>query len=275
MRVEKAAGALGAYITQAPLELAGEQAGQSKALFGEVEQALNEHGVLFFRDQQISPADLAGFAKGFGAVESHPAYPTVSGSPDVQILESTPAVPTKIEAWHTDMTFRPKPPAITLLHAQVVPRFGGDTLWASATAAYEALSQPLQGLIDGLTAVHDFRRGFKESLAEPGGAERLAAAVAQNPPVEHPVVRLHPVTGRKAIYVNPLFTSAIVGLTAHESRGLLDILWRQVVMAEFTVRLRWRPNTVAIWDNRATQHKPVNDFVGQHRRMHRVTIADN
>ena len=130
----------------------------------------------------------------------------------------------------------------------------------------------MKELLLPLTAVHDFRHGFRESLAEPGGPERLAAAIEANPPVEHPVIRTHPETGRKAIYVNALFTTHIVGLTDLESRSLLAFLYRHIVSEEFTVRLSWTPGTVAIWDNRATQHKPVNDFFPQHRKLHRVTI---
>jgi taurine dioxygenase len=115
-------------------------------------------------------------------VEAHPAYPTVPGDPDVQILESTAERPSKIEAWHSDMTFRPVPPALTLLQGRIIPAYGGDTLWASASRAFLALSPPLRTMLEGLYAIHDFRYGFQESLAEAGGAERLAAAVADNPP---------------------------------------------------------------------------------------------
>ena len=271
MQVEKAAGALGAYVQGVSLA----DAGDSAKAFAAISAALGEHGVLFFRGQALEPAELARFAARFGPIERHAAYPVTPESPDVQILESTPDVPSKIEAWHTDMTFRPDPPPITVLHGQIVPPFGGDTIWASTTAAYEALSQPMRELLDGLTAVHDFRHGFRESLAEPGGAQRLAPVVSENPPVEHPVVRVHPLTGRKALYVNSLFTTRIVGLSGHESRGLLDLLCRHVAMEEFTVRLRWEVDTLAVWDNLATQHKPVNDFFPQPRRMHRVTIGQN
>ncbi|MEZ5560640.1 MAG: taurine dioxygenase [Pseudomonadales bacterium] len=269
MQVQKAAGALGAFVKQVSLA----DAAQSDALFDDVHGALLEHQVLFFRDQDISPQDYQAFARRFGQVEGHPAYPTVAGAPDVQILESTPENPSKIEVWHTDMTFRPAPPAITLLHGQIIPPYGGDTLWASATAAYEGLSEPLQRLVDGLYAVHDFRHGFQESLAEPGGPERLAPAIAANPPVRHPLVRTHPETGRRALFVNALFTTHIEGLTRRESEALLTFLYRHTVTEEYTVRLSWAPKTVAIWDNRSTQHKPVNDFFPMHRKMHRITIA--
>lgn len=269
MQVDKAAGALGAYVKDVSLA----DAAASSDLFGEIREALLAHQVLFFRDQDISPVEYQAFARRFGQVEGHPAYQTVSEAPDVQILESTAEAPSKIEVWHTDMTFRPAPPAITLLHGQIIPAYGGDTLWASISAAYEGLSEPIRQLVDGLEAVHDFRHGFQESLAEPGGPERLAPAIAENPPVTHPLVVTHPETGKRVIYVNALFTTHIVGLSRAESRMLLEFLYRHVVTEEYTVRLSWQPKTVAIWDNRATQHKPVNDFFPQHRKMHRVTIA--
>jgi len=269
VRLQKAAGALGAYVHGTSLE---ELAGSEHA-FAEFRAALLDHEVLFLRDQHVEAPVFQAFARRFGQVEGHPAYPTVPGAPDVQILESTPEVPSKIEAWHTDMTFRPAPPAITLLHGQVIPPYGGDTLWASAAAAFEALSEPLKAFLEPLEAVHDFRHGFKESLAEPGGEERLKDAVAANPPVTHPLAAVHPESGKKALFVNTLFTTHVVGLTRDESRALLEFLFAHVHTDEFTVRLNWAPGTVALWDNRVTQHKPVNDFFPQHRRMHRVTIA--
>jgi len=269
MEVEKAAGALGAWVSGVSLA----DVSASGDLFDSLNEALLSHQVLFLRNQDITPLELQNAARRFGQVETHPAYPVVEAAPDVQILESTAEVPSKIEAWHTDMTFRPAPPAITLLHAQIIPPYGGDTQWASATAAYEALSEPMQKLLEGLYAIHDFRQGFRESLAEPGGLERLEAALESNPPVKHPVVRTHPETGRRAIFVNSLFTAHIEGLTALESRSVLTFLCQHVATDEFTVRLRWKPGTVAIWDNRSTQHKPINDFFPMHRRMHRVTIA--
>jgi taurine dioxygenase len=234
---------------------------------------LLEHQVLFFRDQPISPLEQRAFAARFGEIEGHPAYPVVPGTRDVQILESTAEKPSKIEAWHSDMTFRPQPPKYTMLHGKVIPPYGGDTLFASMTAAYEALSAPYRHLLDGLTATHDFAFGFKESLAEPGGHERLAGAIAANPPVTHPVIRTHAETGRKVLFVNSLFTTRINELTPAESRNLLDFLFAHLVTPEFTVRLGWAPETLVIWDNRATQHKPVNDFLPHHRKHHRITVV--
>ena len=269
IRVEPLTCAIGAELSNVDLGIAP----RSPDLVAEIRTLLLKHRVLFFRDQDISPVDYQAFARKFGQVEAHPAYQTVPEAPDVQILESTAEAPSKIEVWHTDMTFRPAPPAITLLHGQIIPAYGGDTLWASISAAYEGLSEPIRRLLDGLEAVHDFRHGFQESLAEPGGPERLAPAIAENPPVTHPLIVTHPETGKRVIYVNALFTTHIVGLNRAESRMLLEFLYRHVVTEEYTVRLSWEPKTVAIWDNRSTQHKPVNDFFPQHRKMHRVTIA--
>ena len=234
---------------------------------------LDTHQVLFFPNQRLEASGFARIARRLGTVEAHPAYATVDGQPDVQILESTPDNPSKIEIWHSDMTFRPQPPSVTLLYARVVPDVGGDTLWASAAKAYETLSAPIRGLVDGLEAQHDFAKGFAESLAEPGGRERLADAVRANPPVRHPVVRTHPRTGRRSLYVNALFTSRLEGMRRAESSMLLELLAKHITADEHTVRLQWEPGTIAMWDNRTTQHKPVNDFFGQHRMMYRITVG--
>ena len=266
--VRKAAGALGSFVEGVGVE----DLLSSDGLFNELKAIALEREVIFLRDQHVPATQFQAFAHLFGPVLEHPAYGTVSDAPDVQVLESTPENPSKIEVWHSDMTFSATPPTYTILHGQVIPEYGGDTLWASAVAAYEGLSEHMQALMDELVAVHDFRHGFKESLAEPGGEERLAEAIAQNPPVEHPLVRTHPETGKKALYVNALFTSHIKDLSPLESRRLLEFLYQHIVTPEFTVRLNWTPGTIVVWDNRSTQHKPVNDFFPQHRKLHRVTI---
>ena len=268
LSLRRAAGALGAFVSGVGLA----DVAASDQAYTQVRRALNEHEVLFFRDQDTAPEVFASFAKRFGEVLDHPAYATTEQSDAVQILESTAQNPSKIEIWHSDMTFMGQPPSFTLLQGQIIPEVGGDTLWASATAAFASLSKEMQELLTPLTAIHDFAHGFAESLAEPGGAERLAPAIAANPPVEHPLVRTHPETGSKSIYVNRLFTTRIKQLSALESEHLLNFLYQHVIADEHTVRLSWRPGTVAIWDNRSTQHKPVNDFFPQHRKMHRVTL---
>ena len=267
MKCRKASGALGAFV--ANIDLA--EAYANTALHGEIEQALYEHQVLFFPDQEISAAQLEAFARGFGELEDHPAYPKAENTA-VQILESTPEKPSKIELWHSDMTFSATPPSLTVVHGKTIPPVGGDTLWSSAAAAYDALSTPMQDMLSELTAEHDFAHGFRESLAEPGGRERLQPALDANPPVTHPLIRTHPASGRRAIYVNPLFTTKIVELQADESDALLELLHSLCAADELTVRLNWEPNTVAVWDNAVTLHKPVNDFFPQHRKLHRLTV---
>jgi taurine dioxygenase len=237
-----------------------------------IRKLLNTYEVIFFRDQNISPARQKALALSFGPLQTHPAYSTVEGFPEITILESTPENPTKIEAWHSDMTFREHPPLGTVLKSVITPPKGGDTLWASMTAAYEGLSFHMQTFLEGLIAVHDFAHGFRESLAEPGGKERLADAVAANPPVKHPVIRTHPETGKKVIFVNSLFTTHIEGMRPAESAAILAFLYQHVVTPEYTCRFQWQPHSIAIWDNRSTQHKPINDYFPAHRRMERITI---
>ena len=244
----------------------------SDEVFQEIRRLLVEHEVIFFRDQAISPEQHRALAASFGPLQTHPAYETVDGIPEITILESTAEKPTKIEAWHTDMTFRQHPPLGCVLRSKIVPPKGGDTMWASMTAAYDALSAPMQVFLSGLTAEHDFSHGFKESLAEPGGRERLAQAVADNPPVIHPVIRTHPETGKKVIYVNSLFTTRIIELSREESQAVLNFLFEHVTTPEFSCRFNWRPDSIAIWDNRSTQHKPINDYFPAHRMLHRVVI---
>jgi taurine dioxygenase len=244
----------------------------TQEVFREVRRLLVKHQVIFFRDQDISPQQHHDLAASFGPLQTHPAYGTVDGFPEITILESTAENPSKIEAWHTDMTFRQHPPMGAVLRSKVIPEQGGDTLWASMTAAYDALSAQMKEFLSGLTAEHDFSWGFKESLAEPGGRERLAEAVANNPPVVHPVIRTHPESAKKVLFVNSLFTTRILELEKQESAALLEFLYEHVATPEFSCRFNWEPNTIAIWDNRSTQHKPINDYFPAHRMLHRIVI---
>ena len=241
-------------------------------LYIQLRQCLVEYEVIFFRDQAITPAQQHALASMFGPLQSHPAYQTVEGFPEISILESTADKPTKIECWHSDMTFRQHPPLATVLRAQVVPDKGGDTLWASMTAAYRGLSKSMQDFLSTLTAVHDFSYGFKESLAEPGGQQRLAQALVDNPPVRHPVIRTHPESGKSVIFVNELFTRHIEGLSRSESDALLAFIFEHIRTPEYSCRFSWQPDSIAIWDNRSTQHKPINDYFPAHRRLERITI---
>ena len=241
-------------------------------LYIQLRECLVEYEVIFFRDQAITPAQQHALASMFGPLQSHPAYQTVEGFPEISILESTADKPTKIECWHSDMTFRQHPPLATVLRAQVVPDKGGDTLWASMTAAYRGLSKSMQDFLSTLTAVHDFSYGFKESLAEPGGQQRLAQALVDNPPVRHPVIRTHPESGKSVIFVNELFTRHIEGLSRSESDALLAFIFEHIRTPEYSCRFAWQSDSIAIWDNRSTQHKPINDYFPAHRRLERITI---
>ncbi len=242
--------------------------------FEALNQALMEHEVLFFRDQPLKPENHAALADLFGQPQLHEAYPHVKDYPQITILENDKDNPSLIEMWHTDMTFRECPPIGSILHGVIIPEKGGDTLFASMSAAYQGLSDQMQSFLSGLTAIHDFTFGFKESLEAPGGRERLADMVKSNPPVEHPVIRTHPISGKKCLYVNSLFTSRIKGVKEKESRAILDFLFNHMVQPEYTCRFGWEPDSIAFWDNRITQHKPVNDYYPQHRKLQRITIDD-
>ncbi len=269
LQINPVAGAIGAEVSG--IDLSAEITDQT---FSELQRLLLQYEVIFFRDQPIPPEAHAKFARLFGQPQCHEAYPHISGLPELTILENDREHPSKIEMWHTDMTFRLCPPLGSILHGVIIPERGGDTLFASMSAAYDNLSESLQSFLSGLTAVHDFSHGFKESLEEPGGRERLAQMVAENPPVEHPVIRTHPVSGKKSVFVNSLFTVKICGMKAKESDALLQFLYEHAVLPEHTCRFNWRPDSIAFWDNRITQHKPVNDYWPQHRRMQRITIDD-
>ncbi len=265
--IKPLSGALGAEISG--LDLCSKVGSENLM---RIRKLLNQYEVIFFREQDISPERQKSLALSFGPLQTHPAYDTLEGFPEIAILESTPDKPTRIEAWHAEMTFRKHPPMATVLRSVIVPPKGGDTLWSSMTAAYKGLSPQMQKFLEGLTGVHDFSHGFRESLAEPGGRERLADAVAANPPVRHPVIRTHPETRNKAIFVNSLFTTHIEGLRPAESDALLALLFEHITTPEYTCRFRWEPHCIAIYDNRSMQKKPINDYFPAHRRMHRITI---
>ena len=267
LKLTPVAGALGAEVQG--IDLCGPLDSNT---FKALNDALLNYEVLFFRDQPMSPAQHAALANLFGKPQLHEAYPHVSGYPQLTILENDEANPSKIEKWHTDMTFRAHPPLGSILHCLIMPERGGDTLFASMSAAYAGLSSKMQDFLSGLTAIHDFSYGFKESLEAPGGRERLAQMVLDNPPQEHPVVRTHPESGKKSLFVNCLFTSAIKGMKEGESRALLNFLFSHMESPEYSCRMHWQADSVAFWDNRITQHRPINDYWPQHRKMQRITI---
>ncbi len=240
----------------------------------ELSKALAENHVLFFRDQVISHKNHRDFGLAFGTLQSHPSYPSIDGHREITILKNDAENPSKIDEWHTDMSCRPIPPMGGILVGRIVPDTGGDTLFSSLAAAYEDLPEALKKSLEGMTATHSFAFGFRDSLAEPGGRERLQDAINKNPDVVHPLVRTHPVTRRKLIFLNRIFTSKINGLSKPESKDLLNSLCDHMVQDKYVCRFKWRQNSIAFWDNRSVLHVPVNDYLPALRRMERVVISD-
>ena len=242
----------------------------------ELRHALAQHEVLFFRDQDLTPEQHVAFTRTFGGVAEVKAFfPRLAEHPEIEIVESTAERPKAANNWHADITWREQPPLGTSLYAQVIPASGGDTVWASLTAAYASLPPAFQAYLETLTAVHTWEiSGWTEYLLhKDASGEQLREARAKYPPVEHPVVRTHPVTGKKILYVNSTFTSHIKGLPRAQSDALLTQLFELARVPEFQARLRWAPGTLAVWDNRSTQHYAVGDYFPAHRKLHRITIT--
>ena len=242
--------------------------------FEQLYHAVLRHQVVFLREQNITPQQQRDLALRFGDLHIHPVYPHAPGVDEIIVLDTHNDNPPDNDNWHTDVTFIDTPPAGAILAAKELPSTGGDTLWTSGIAAWEALSEPFRQLLSGLRAEHDFRKSFQEYKYNKTQAEhqRWREAVAKNPPLLHPVVRTHPVTGKQALFVNEGFTTRIVDVSEKESEALLNFLFAHVTKPEFQVRWRWQPNDVAIWDNRVTQHYANADYLPQRRIMHRATI---
>jgi len=243
----------------------------------ELRRALAEFQVLFFRNQALSPEQLIGVARIFGDPDKAKAFfPRLEQDSSIEVLEAAPGkYRYGTDQWHSDITFSANPPTGTVLHAREVPASGGDTVWSSTTRVYDALSPALQSYLEGLEAVHSFEHSGwpRYFLAQPNGEALYRKARADHLPVTHPVIRVHPVTGKKVVYVNPNFTDRIKGFSRQESDALLAQLFGFFVRPEFQARLRWQKNTLAIWDNLATQHYAVADYHEQRRLMHRVTFG--
>jgi taurine dioxygenase len=240
----------------------------------EIRRLLLSHRVIFFEDQSLSPQQHRDFAARFGAFELHPFYQAHAEHPELVVLDTGAHSPTDNDHWHTDMTYSREPPMAGILYSRLIPLQGGDTLWADMHAAYLALSNPLRSLLDPLDAVHDLAKAFppEHRAVHGSGSEQYENKMKANPPSLHPVVRTHPETGEDCLFVNEGFTTAIQGLAKKESDDLLAFLFRHVNKPEFSVRWRWKPNTLAMWDNRSTQHYAVNDYLPHRRVMHRATL---
>jgi len=237
-------------------------------------ELLVRHQVLFFRDQPLTPQQQVRFAAHFGTLHVHPIYPVLPELPEILVLDTHKDFLPDNDNWHTDVTFSETPPMAGILSAKQMPSSGGDTLWSSCSAAYEALSESMRRMLDGLTAQHSVAKSFPPERwqSDPAFKERYERAVAKHPPVNHPVVRTHPVTGRKGLFVNGGFTTHINELRPAESRILLDFLDAHAGRPEFTVRWRWKVNDVVFWDNRVTQHYAVADYLPERRVVYRATV---
>ena len=267
IEVHPIAGALGAEVSGVDVSrpLAG-------AVVSEIRRAWLQHLVIFMRGQKLTPQAQLDFARRFGEPME---YPQLKGLPDCPMI--TPVIKLEHErvnfggVWHSDTTYLERPPMASMLYAVETPPHGGDTVFANQYLAYESLSDRLKRSLAGLVGISSSTKAEVTRSRE----DRLRAAGVETKPLtgEHPVVRTHPETGRKALYVNAGHTTQFKGFTAEESAPLLDFLFRHQVKTEFTCRYRWEPGSLAFWDNRCTQHYPVNDYHGYRRIMHRVTLA--
>jgi taurine dioxygenase len=263
MEVRRIAGALGAEITGVDLSR------PSSDELSSIRRVFLEHQVIFFRDQTLDPAQFMAFARSMGKPIEYPFVKGIEGFPEVIEVK-------KLEherhnfggIWHSDTAYLQEPPMGSMLLARELPPYGGDTEFASQYAAYEALSDGMKRLLDGLFAINSSSKADVTRTREDRVRE-----YAQHYEAEHPVVRTHPETGRKALYVNFGHTARFRGMTEAESAPLLEFLFRHQVKLEFTCRFQWRVGSLAFWDNRCTQHNPVNDYHGHRRVMHRITLA--
>jgi taurine dioxygenase len=240
------------------------------AQYRQLRDALTAHQVIFLRDQPaLSPTQQIALGQRFGPLHKHPAAPHLDGFPDVFVIHTTrDSQIANGNGWHTDVSCDERPPLATLLQLHVLPASGGDTLFASTYAAYETLSEPLQTLLCTLTATHASEHVYRGRYADRG----VDDAGRVYPSSEHPVIRTHPDSGRRALYVNRAFTTKINELTRRESDALLGLLFAHIERPEFQVRFSWTDNALAIWDNRCTQHFALWDYWPSERKGHRVTV---
>ena len=261
-------GALGAEVSGVDLNELGPEA------VAALRRAFVEHHVLVFRDQDLSPEAQIAFGRHFGELDTHPFVEMNAEHGEILDVVTEPDDFLNFGGgWHTDLTFLDEPDLGSILYAVEVPEAGGDTLFANQHQAYDALSDTLRGILDGLQAVHSAAPQYGE-----GGTSTLSKSMETKDAelayktVVHPVIRTHPESGRKALYVNGAFTTDIVGMHRNESRHLLQFLLKHASHERFTCRVRWEPGTLAMWDNRSVQHYALHDYAGQRRHMRRVTV---
>ncbi len=237
-----------------------------------VRDALHEHSVLFFHDQDLTEDEQLAFAATFGPVGQYPLAKMFGSTAMSSTIEDTADSPPDADGWHTDVTWIAEPPAYAVLNAQVIPAQGGDTMWASLFAAYDALSPVMQELCCQLTVRHHSGADFHERVSRNAGEEMAQRIMAEFPPVEHPLVRTHPVTGRRALFLSGRFMDQIVGMHRDESDALLGFLQRHAEDPNFAVRWHWTAGDVAVWDEASTNHRALSDHYPAHRVMRRCTV---
>ena len=269
MQAEQLTPAIGAVISGIdlcqPISLA-----QREAILA----ALVEHHVLFFENQPLTPRQHRDLAANFGQLHVHPIYPHDPEVEEIIVLDTNLKNPPDSDTWHSDVPFIECPPMGALLSARVIPPKGGDTMWASCIAAYDALDDEYKAMIENLTAEQDIAAAFTDARYgdTPEARAQLAEARKKNPPTVHPVVRTHPVSGKRGIFVNQSFTTRIIELSPEKSAEVLGFLTAHVSRPEFVVRWKWKPYDLAFWDNRLTQHYACADYLPHRRVMHRATI---
>ena len=296
IEIDPATPTIGAYVSGVDLNRV-----ESDAAYGEIKQALWQHGVLFFRKQNLKPESYLRLGQVFGEIERHEFFPHLKGFPEIQLIAHEGHDKPETDRWHADTTFRAKPNLVSILRITQLPPQGGDTMWMSAAAAFEALDPQMQQMLMGLRAEHDMPWQFRsagmveklirkqlqaQARQSPGapmpGPHELRALtqktehkmIDDNPPMLHPAVITHPYNGRKVLYVNSIWTKCLQGLHEDLSANVLRTLFDWVKKPEFMVRFKWEPDSLVIWDNCATQHYAVFDYAPHYRAGQRVTCGN-
>ncbi len=271
LEAEPLSGALGAMISG--VDLADDL---SRDVINEIYAALLEFKVLFLRDQEMTDEQHLRLARKFGMPQGPGSIPQVEGYPMIRLqrMDEYQTIGGDVN-YHSDDSYRDYPSRMSILRGLTMPIGGGNTIWCDMEKAYASLSGPMKTFLEGLTAEHTLSKNFGQGILEGGGAKAYEDMMKRNPPVVHPVIRTHPETGRKCLYVNEMLTSRFLELNKEESDALLEMLLEHSYQPEHECRFFWRDNSVAIWDNRCTQHRGINDFTPAFRLMHRIAIVDD
>jgi len=272
MKIDKVGGYIGAEISEVDLATCDDD-----AAYRAIRGALNDHGVIFFRDQHLTPEQYIRFGQRFGTlfINNNPGIATLENHPEIETLRKEPNELSNIgDEWHTDQAHRDRPCMGTMLYGQVIPPYGGDTLFVNTAAAYERLPASLKAAIESLSAIHSHAFLVDKAKIRSGDVDGRFVHMDRSKEAVHPVVLTHPETGRKVLFVNPAYTYCFVGQTHEESQSLLNELYQHALLPEFGCRFRWQPNSLAFWDNRQTWHYAANDYHGHRRVMHRMVVQE-